>query len=214
MRTSIRSGDIPHVRIWRGQPLVPLEEVLMFHRGEGPVPQTLRGLQESLKEAGLEYIVIGAAARAAYQFRRATEDVDLCMREADLARFRELFVGTRFQSVEGRSRRFYDPQTQVTFDILVSGRLAGRPDRNKTVFFPDPSEAVIRDGLPTVTLERLIALRLVTWRYKDFADVIALIRANQLDDAFAERLPPEVRTAYRECWDAKNEEDRYDQEHV
>ncbi len=184
----------------------------MFHEDTGPVPETYRRLRESLENESIDHVVIGAFALAAHRLRRATNDVDICVRQEDLERFRQKLVGKVYQAVEGRNRRFYDPQTQVTFDLLVSGHLAGRRDKNKEVRFPDPSEGVVIEGLKTVPLERLIALKLVTWRTKDWADVIALIRENSLDESFARHLPGFLRTAYLQCYDDMVEEDRYEQE--
>ncbi len=184
----------------------------MFHDDSGPVPETYRRLREALKNEGIEHVVIGAFALAAHHFRRATNDVDVCVRADDLEKFRKNLVGRVFQNVEGRRRRFYDPQTQVTFDLLVSGHIAGRRDKNNEVRFPDPSEAILIEGLNTVSLERLIALKLVTWRTKDWADVIALIRENKLDEGFSQRLPGFLRTAYLQCYDDMLEEDRYERE--
>lgn len=185
----------------------------MFHKETGPVPDTFRRLCAALEKEGIGYVVIGAIGMAAHKVRRATEDVDLCVREADLARFREKLVGTVYQSVEGRSRRFYDPKTQVTIDLLISGQLAGDRGRNKDIRFPDPSEAVEIEGLRTVPLDRFIALKLVTWRLQDWADVIRLIRANKLDEEFSRCLPKEVRSAYVQCYDHLVEEDRQEREY-
>lgn len=185
----------------------------MFHKDKGPVPETFRRLHTVLEKEDIAYVVIGAFAMGALGFRRATEDVDLCIRAADLERFRNRLVGTVYQSVEGRSRRFYDPQTQVTFDPLISGELAGHRGRNKNIRFPDPAEGVEIEGLRTVPLERFIALKLVTWRFQDWADVIRLVRANKLDEGFSQRLPKEVRSAYLQCYDEMLEEDRQEREY-
>ncbi len=184
----------------------------MFHAGSGPVPETLRRLQENLRREGLPYIVIGALAMAAHQYRRATEDVDVCMRSDDLERFKERLVGTAYRTVEGRTRRFEDPQSNVTFDVLISGELAGRVTRNTDIRFPDPDEAIQEEGIPTVTLPRLIELKLVTWRLKDWADVIELMRRNDLNETYAQQLHPLVRMAYLECLDQMMDEDRYSRE--
>lgn len=184
----------------------------MFHSQSGPVPDTFRRLEACLKDLGIEHVVIGAFAMASHHYQRATTDVDICVRAADLERFRRECVGRTYQSVQGRSRRFFDPQTQVTVDFLVAGELAGRTSRNKQIRFPDPSEAVERMGIRTVTLPRLIELKLVTWRFKDWGDVVELIRANQLGEDFADQLDPLVRMAYLECYDQKREEDRYEEE--
>jgi len=184
----------------------------MFHDEKGPVVDTYRRLCSLLQKAHIEYVVIGALALAAHRFRRMTEDIDLCVRPEGLARFREEFVGKFYQAVEGRSRRFLDPRTNVTFDFLVSGQLAGHTGKNKVITFPDPSEAVEIEGLRTLPLEKLIALKLVTWRYKDWGDVVELIRRNNLAEDFAARLPETVRSAYLQCWDQKVEEDQYERE--
>ncbi len=185
----------------------------MFHKDAGPVPETLRRLMAMLQKENIEFVVIGAFALGAHQYRRATEDADICLRAADIERFRRELVGTVYQRVEGRQRRFYDPDTQVTFDLLISGELAGHRGRNQTIRFPDPSEATVVGGLTTVSLERLIELKLVTWRIRDMADVIELIRRNNLTEEFADRLHPLVRTPYLECYDHKLEEDRQDEEY-
>lgn len=185
----------------------------MFHQRSGPVWDTLDALAESLQKEGIEYVVIGAFALGCYGYERATNDVDLCLRPADLERFRGRFVGREYQAVAGKSRKFLDPRTGVTFDVLESGEFAGRVSRNKFIRFPDPSEAVTVKGLKTASLERLIELKLVTWRSQDIPDVVALIRQNNLGEHFSDRLDPLVRMAYLECYDHKVEEDKYPDEH-
>jgi hypothetical protein len=184
----------------------------MFFRNEGPVPETFRRLRQQLSEHHLPHIFMGATAVSAYGHLRSTEDVDLCMRREDLERFRRELVGTDFQPVAGRARRFCDPQTQVTFDILVAGDIAGNRQKQHAVKFPDPSEAVLVEGVPVPSLPRLIELKLVTWRYKDWGDVVELIRVRGLDERFAEQLHPVVRSPYLQCYDQKIEEDRYNPE--
>ena len=184
----------------------------MFHQHTGPVYDTLTALLDRLNSAQIQHVIIGAFALGCHGYERATNDVDVCLRKDDLERFKKDYVGREYAAVEGRSRRFEDPRTGVTFDLLISGDLAGRRARNDQIRFPDPEEAIVLKGLPTVSLERLIELKLVTWRLKDWADIIELIREHNLDESFAERVHPLVRTAYLECYDQKVEEDRYDQE--
>jgi hypothetical protein len=212
MKSTIHPNEIPSSRRWRGRKLPRHEEMMMFLDKTGPVRDTYESLCANLKGEGIDYVVIGAFALSAHNFERATTDVDVCLRSDDLEKFRARFLGREYQGVEGRARRFFDPQTGVTFDFLVSGSLAGRTSRNKVIRFPDPSEAVDIEGLRTTTLPRLIELKLVTWRFKDWADVVALIRANNLKEDFADQLDPLVRMAYLECYDQKVEEDRYEEE--
>ncbi len=184
----------------------------MFFNDQGPVPETFRKLRERLAQAGLPHIFMGAVALNAHDYRRASEDVDLCMRAETLEAFRKLFVGTVYQQVAGRPRKFFDPQTQVTFDILVAGEIAGNTRKQRQVRFPDPSEAETHRDTPVPSLARLIELKLVTWRYKDWGDVVELIRIHDLGESFADQLNPIVRSAYVQCYDQKVEEDRYNPE--
>ena len=184
----------------------------MFHRNAGPVPDTFRNLCRILEQQGLDYVVIGAFALSAHHYPRATSDVDLCMRPADIERFRKKLVGETYHLVQGFNRRFHDPNTDVTIDLLPSGSLAGRVSRNPVVRFPDPDEAKEIAGMRTIDLPRLIELKLVTWRHRDWSDVIELIRANNLNEEFAQNIDPLVRMAYLECYDHKVDEDRYEQE--
>ena len=101
------------------------------------------------------------------------------------------------------------PETRTTVDIPISGELAGRRDKNHDIRFPDPGEAEFHNAAPTVSLARLIELKLVTWRLRDWADVIDLIRFLSLDEAFAQKLHPLVRSAYKQCYDERIEEDKY-----
>jgi len=184
----------------------------MFFQDQGPVPETFRRLRKLLGDGKIPYVFIGAMAANAHGLRRATEDVDLCMRREDLERFQRELVGTEFATVAGRPRKFYDPVTQVSFDILVAGEIAGNTRRQREVRFPDPSEAEFIDGAPFVSLARLIELKLVTWRYQDWADVVSLIRIHHLEESFGDRFNPLVRSAYLQCYDQKIEEDRYNPE--
>lgn len=202
----------PRQRVWRGRLLSAVEEVRMFFDEQGPVTETFHKLRQRLREAELPHIFMGAVALNAHDYRRASEDVDLCMRAADLERFRSLFVGTVYQQVAGRARKFYDPQTQVTFDILVAGELAGNTRKQRSVRFPDPSEAQAIRDTPVPSLARLIELKLATWRYKDWGDVVELIRIHNLDESFAEQLDSTMRSPYVQCYDQKVEEDRYNPE--
>lgn len=184
----------------------------MFFRLEGPVPDTFRRLTELLEKAGIPYVLVGAIAGYAHGYHRTTGDIDLCLRREDLARFRREFVGTHFSQVEGHPRKFFDPTTQVTFDVLIAGELAGNTRKQREVRFPDPSEAELIDGRPFVSLARLIELKLVTWRYRDWGDVVELIRIHNLDESFGDQFNPLVRSAYLQCYDQKLEEDRYNPE--
>jgi hypothetical protein len=173
----------------------------MFFEKTGPVWETLRHLEERLQDAGIDYLVIGGLALNAYHYPRQTVDVDVVLTSEAYEKFKGLYAGSVYKRTEGPPRRFVDPESEVTIDILIAGELAGRTSKNPSVRFPDPSEGEMHGDLRTVSLARLIELKLVTWRFKDWGDVVELIRRNNLLESFAEQLDPAVRTAYKECYD-------------
>jgi hypothetical protein len=89
--------------------------------------------------------------------------------------------------------------------LLVAAEEAGAVvgDRTGQAAFTsaDPAVAVVDGGVvrPVGNLPTLIELKLAARRYRDFGDVVELIRFNNLDEAFAARLHPTVHGAYREC---------------
>ena len=179
----------------------------MFFEKTGPVWETLRDLERRLGEADIEYVVIGGLALNAYDYPRQTVDVDVVVTLAGYEKFKERFVGSAYDSAKGASRRFVDQKSEVTIDFLIAGQIAGRKSKNPSVRFPDPGEAEMHGDLRTVSLARLIELKLVTWRYKDWGDVVELIRRHNLPESFADKLDPVVRSAYGECYDQANDEE-------
>jgi len=184
-----------------------ITEVGMFFEKTGPVWDTLRELERRLHEANLDYVVIGGLALNAYEYDRQTIDVDVVLTAEGFKRFKDQYAGSTYHSTPKLPRRFIDPATGVTIDVLIAGQLAGNTKKNASVRFPDPSEAEVHADLRTVSLARLIELKLVTWRYKDWGDVVELIRRNHLPGSFADALAPVVRSAYGECWDQANDEE-------
>ncbi len=177
----------------------------MFFEKTGPVWETLRAVQQRLDEAGIAYVVIGGLALNAHAYPRQTIDLDIVLTADDYARFAERFVDSAYARVEGLPRRLLDTNSGVTIDILIAGELAGNTAKNHSVRFPEPAEGETHNELRTVSLARLIELKLVTWRYKDWGDVVELIRAHKLQEAFADQLDPIVRTAFKECFDQAND---------
>lgn len=83
----------------------------------------------------------------------------------------------------------------MPIDVVTAGDFSG-DGRPKPVRFPDPAEHyVIIDGIRTITLEKLVELKLASGmsapdRLKDLADVQELIRLKALGPEFAQRLDP------------------------
>ena len=91
----------------------------------------------------------------------------------------------------------------------IAARLTGGfpgDGRQKSIRFPDPGSVPRADGPYRVRdVRTLIALKLAAGlsapdRLQSLADVLALIRANNLPESLAESLDLSVREKYRELW--------------
>lgn len=184
-----------------------MTETGMFFEKQGPVWETLRALDAQLVDAGIEYVVIGGLALTAHNYPRQTVDVDVVLTRSDYDTFKRQCEDAGFARPAHPARRFINPESEVAIDVLIAGELAGRRSKNKSIRFPDPAQAEMHGDLRTVSLAQLIELKLVTWRYKDWGDVVELIRRNNLAQDFAEKLDPVVQAAYGECFDQATDEE-------
>lgn len=187
-----------------------LKELDMFFQGKDQVHKTLRRLVTCLKRAKISYAVLGGMALARHHYRRVTTDVDVLLTTDGLAEFRRLFLDKNYEQSPGRKRRFVDRKNGVTIDILVAGQFPGSGNPGP-VSFPDPNEVGEEvDDVRYVDLVTMIQLKLAARRHRDFGDVVELIRFNELDESFAQKLHPSIRTDYIECLEEKWREDEYE----
>jgi hypothetical protein len=190
-----------------------LKEIDMFFQKTDPVYQTMRRTARRLQKAGIQYAILGGMALNAHGYRRTTGDVDFLLTPHGLEAFRNRFVGKSYDPVPGRPRRFTDRVSRVTIDILVTGRFPGTGQPGPFAF-PDPADvSVVIDKHCVVNLATLIQLKLAARRYKDFGDVVELIRIHNLDESFLSKIHPAVHQDYLACLDEAREEKRRDEEY-
>ncbi len=187
-----------------------LKEISLFFQGKDEVHKTMRRLLRRLDRAGIAHAVVGGMAVNAHNHQRTTKDVDVLITREGLDEFRRRFVKKNYQEVEGRSRRFVDRENDVMVDFLVTGMFPGS-GKPGPISYPDPATVgEVIEQFNVVNLLTLIELKLAARRYQDFADVVNLIRFNDLDESFRDRLDPSVRSDYIECLEEKRREDEYD----
>src|SRR5216683_2095387 len=187
-----------------------LKEIDMFFQGKDPVHQTMRRLARRLQKAGIDYAIVGGMAVNAHRYRRTTGNVDFLMNGLGFAEFRRRFVDKNYVGVRGRPLRFRDRVSGITIDILVTGLFPGSGEPGP-IAYPEPekvSETI--DTFQVVDLKTLVELKLAARRYRDFGDVVELIRCNHLEESFGRRLHPSVRGDYIECLKEKRREDLYE----
>jgi hypothetical protein len=67
-----------------------------------------------------------------------------------------------------------------------------------------------RGNVQVIDLPTLVQLKLAARRHQDFADVVNLIKFNNLDESYQERLHPSLHRDYIECLEEKRREDEYE----
>ena len=183
------------------------EEGLKFFRGTGMLNETLQKLARDLERKGIDYAVIGAIALNRHAYRRFTEDIDLLLTREGLEKFWAELDGLGYRPAFEGARKKFRTVDNVPVEIITSGEFPG-DGLPKPVVFPDPTTAsTVIDGIKTITLEKLIELKLASGmtapdRLKDLADVQELIKIKRLDAAFGERLDPYVREKFSELADS------------
>ena len=189
-------------------PSAAFDEGLRFFAGKGMINSTLNQIIRKLDERGIDYAVIGAVALNQHGYRRFTEDIDLLLLKEGLERFHDELVGLGFRpAFEGSRRQFRATEGNIRVEIVTSGEYPG-DGLPKPVKFPEPAEASVEiDGIKTITLDKLIELKLASGlsaphRLKDLADVQELIKAKHLGPEVADRLDPSVRHKYLELQQA------------
>ena len=185
-------------------PTEAYEEGLRFFMGKSLLNSALRRIASDLEEHAIDYSVIGAIALNQHGYRRFTEDIDLLLTSEGLKKFREELIGLGYRpAFEGSTKKFRTAQENVPIEVITAGEYPG-DGLPKPVKFPDPSENfVVIDGVKTITLEKLIELKLASGmtapdRLKDLADVQELIKIKSLDSSFAARLDSSVRDRFLE----------------
>lgn len=180
--------------LWQG-----LKEVSRFFAGRGEVHQTMRRLARLLEKADIPYAVIGGMAVNAHRFHQTTNDVNVLLNAAGFSDFRSRFVPDRFTPTLKRFQRFTDRKNgiEVSFHVTGSYPGGGRPG---PVAFPEPAEvAEVLGSVSVANLTTLIQLKLAAGRFRDTADVINLIRYNNLEEPFAGRLHPFFQARFLFC---------------
>jgi hypothetical protein len=184
-----------------------IHELDDFFMGTAPLFSTVDRLAKTLASMNLPFAISGALAVNYYGHRRATQDVDILMRREDLATFKSEHLGRGWLEKFEGSKGFVDTIYRVPVDVLITGDYPG-DGKPKAISFPDPGEPSVIEfdnELPYLTLAKVVELKLACGmsapdRVQDFADVIALIRANELPVSFGASLDSYVHTTWQHYW--------------
>ena len=182
-----------------------LREVDAFLMGESKVQTTLTRIARCLDDLDIDFALAGGLAVGVRGHLRLTVDVDILITAGGLARFKAQWLGRGYVEQSPGSRSVRDTESGVPIDFLIAGEFPG-DGRPKSIRFPDPA-AIEKSEEPcrVLDLRTLVELKLASGlsapdRLQDLADVVALVRANTLQESFGDSLDPSVRDKYRELW--------------
>jgi hypothetical protein len=185
-----------------------------FFMGQAEAQKALFKLTGILESEGIPYAVIGALALNEYGHRRATVDVEIILRDADLTSFKACQLGRGYAERVPGTGKLLDTEFDVHVDVLSAGRFPG-DGKPKPIAFPDPAETAVRGtGFALLPPPRFLELKLASGmsaprRLHDLADVLDLVRSARLPRELGEELHPWVREKFLELWDAAQGEDPY-----
>ncbi|MEL6894946.1 MAG: hypothetical protein AAFP90_02455 [Planctomycetota bacterium] len=90
-----------------------------------PIHDTMQRLKNAMSEMQISFAIAGAMATNAHGHRRTTEDVDIPIRQSDLQRFKEEWIGRGYANKFEGSKDFRDAISGVNIDVLLCGRFPG-----------------------------------------------------------------------------------------
>ena len=162
----------------------------------------------ALEQAGVPYAVVGGNAVMAWVEQvdesavRATQDVDLAIRRADLEAAKQALAAAGF---------LYRHSAGV--DMFLDGAEAKARDAVHVIFsgekvraeylapVPDVAEATSFQAYRVLTLEALVRMKLTSYRDKDRTHLRDMIDVGLLDHSWPAKYPPELATRLQHLFD-------------
>ena len=195
--------------------LVAAKRADKFFMETSPIHETMRRLSKTFTEMQVSFAIAGAMAANAHGHKRTTSDVDILISREDLLRFKKRWIGLGWVDKFEGSKNFRDSVTNVNVDTLIVGEYPG-DGLPKPIAFPHPNAVSEYDdeGIPFISLKALIELKLASGmtashRLQDMADVMNLIRVNDLGLEYRETLNPYVAVKFEEMWNAAQIKEDY-----
>lgn len=162
------------------------DEALLLLDGKGSLMEVAREVSQIMRAAMGSAPVIGGIAVVLHGYVRTTIDINLFTNDPKAVSASMKASGFEYHKARREFIRDGIPVHLVT--------------PNETRF--EPQKTIEIDGVETVTLADLIAMKLRSGlknrlRAIDLADVIGLIRARRLKTTFASQIPKDLRTDFR-----------------
>lgn len=176
------------------------------------VEQRLRRTVGILEKAGIPYAVVGGNAVRIWVAQvdpgavRATNDVDILVRSADLPRVKQALGEAGFSHRQALGLDLFVEDEKASarsgVHVLLSGQMVQPNDVEPN---PDVEPSEPGREFRTLPLERLVRMKLNSFRLKDKVHLLDMIQVGLIDSTWLDRFPSELRCRLQTLIDNPNQ---------
>ncbi len=177
------------------------------------VRERARRMATALDQAGIDYVVVGGNAIAAWVARvdaeavRNTKDVDVLVRRDDLPRVIEVLqsVGFVHRNVAGVDV-FLDGQDgsiRSAIHVVFAGE---KVQADYLLPAPDVAESEAGPEFRVAALDALVRMKLTSFRLQDKIHLVDLLDVGLIDDSWPPRLPEQLGARLQELIESPDRE--------
>lgn len=171
-----------------------------IQRAVDKVKDRLKRATEALNDAGVPYAVIGGNAVQFWVSQvdesvvRQTRDVDIILRRADFGQARQVLEKAGFlYRHAARIDMFLDGPDAKARDAVHVLFANERVREEDPMPVPDIDEFVLMHGARTLPLERLVRMKLTSFRDKDRVHLRDMLSIDMIDESWLPKMPDSLR---------------------
>lgn len=156
----------------------------------------LRKVIAILEASGIPFAIVGGNAVRIWVAQvdpgavRATNDVDVLIRPENLEQVKQVMTenGYHYRQAAGLDMFLEgkDDSVRHAVHVVLANRMVKQDDYEST---PDVEPSEYGDGIRTLPLERLVRMKLNSFRLKDRVHLLDMIDVGLLDESWISRFP-------------------------
>lgn len=176
------------------------------------VEQRLRKTVGILESAGIPYAVVGGNAVRIWVAQvdpgavRATNDVDILIRPSDLERVKQAMIDAGYSHRQTAGLDGFVEQENESarnaIHVVFSGEMVRLDDYEVN---PDVEPHEYGEEFRTLPLEKLVRMKLNSFRLKDRVHLLDMIQVGLIDASWCDRFPDPLRSRLKELIDNPNQ---------
>jgi hypothetical protein len=156
----------------------------------------LRRVISILESTSIPFAIVGGNAVRVWVAQvdpgavRATNDVDILIRPEDLEQLMHVMAGHGYHHRKAAGLDMFlegtDDSVRHAIHIVLANRMVRQDDFEPN---PDVEPSEYGDGIRVLPLERLVRMKLNSFRLKDRVHLLDMIAVGLVDEAWVERFP-------------------------